>query len=51
VLATGVTIAVAFALAGAFVAITRDVIIGVAVGAGFYAVAFRFVKARQHAPR
>ena len=48
---TGVIVAATVALGAAVFALARDLVIGVAVGAGFYAVAFRVTKARQHSHR
>jgi ABC-2 type transport system permease protein len=50
-LTNAVLISVAAVLGVAVFALAHDVIIGLAVGAGFYAVAVRVVKARDHAHR
>jgi hypothetical protein len=46
-----VLIGLAVVLGGAVFALAHDFVIGVAVGAAFYALAHRVLKAREHAHR
>ena len=48
VMTTGVIVVVAVALGAAVFAAAHDMIVGLAVAAAFYVVAFRIAKARQH---